>query len=57
MAGFDELKKFADEHDRQVDEGLQKGGDAAGERFGHEEQIDKVVEQAQQRTGEGDTAP
>jgi hypothetical protein len=55
MPGFDDLKKLADEHDEQVDQALEKGGDAAGERFGHEDQIDKAVDQLQKRTGDGDT--
>jgi hypothetical protein len=55
MPDFDDIKKFAAEHDEQVDEGLEKAGDAAGGKFGHEEQIDKAVDWAQQHTGEGDT--
>lgn len=54
MPDFDELKNFADEHDKQVDEGLEKAGDQASQRFGHEEQVDKVVDAAQERTGSGD---
>lgn len=57
MSEFDEVKKFADEHDKQVDEGIEKAGDAATERFGHEDQIDKAVDEAQERTGSGDEAP
>jgi hypothetical protein len=50
-------KAFADEHDEQVDQGLDKAGDLAKERFtGHDEQIDSVVDRAQQYTGAGDTA-
>ena len=57
MPDFDDLKKMADEHDKQVDEGLEKGGDAASARFGHDEQVDKLVNEGQERTGEGDTVP
>ena len=55
MPGLDDIKKMADDHDDQVDKGLEKAGDAAGERFGHAEQVDKAVDQAQERTGSGDT--
>ena len=49
-------KEFADQHDEQVDQGLDRGGDLAKERFaGHDEQIDSVVDRAQQYTGDGDT--
>jgi hypothetical protein len=44
----------ADEHDKQVDEGIQKAGDEASERFGHEDQIDQLVNDAQEHTGSGD---
>ncbi|PWU47260.1 hypothetical protein DLE60_13000 [Micromonospora globispora] len=58
MSDFmDKAKDFADQHDKQVDQGIEKGGDMADQRTGgkHDEQIDKGVDMAQQRTGEGDT--
>jgi len=55
MPDFDDLKKFADDHDKQVDEGLEKAGDEAGQKLGHEDQIDKGVDWAQEHTGSGDT--
>ena len=55
MPGFDDIKKLADEHDEQIDQGLEKAGDAAGAKLGHDEQIDKAVDWAQQHTGAGDT--
>jgi hypothetical protein len=55
MPDFDDIKKLADSHDSQVDEGLQKAGDEAGDKLGHEDQIDKGVDFAQQHTGDGDT--
>ena len=58
MGGFmDKAKDFADQHDEQVDQGLEKAGDAADQRTGggHGEQIDRGVDIAQERTGEGDT--
>jgi hypothetical protein len=60
MGGFmDKAKDFADQHDEQVDQGLEKAGDAADQRTGggHSEQIDRGVDMAQERTGEGDTQP
>lgn len=55
MPDFDDIKKLADSHDSQIDQGLQKAGDEAGDKLGHEEQIDKGVDLAQQHTGGGDT--
>lgn len=49
-------KEFADQHDEQVDQGLDRAGDMAKERFaGHDSQIDSGVDRAQQYTGTGDT--
>lgn len=49
-------RDFADQHDEQVDQGLDRAGDAAKGRFaGHEGQIDSAVDRAQQYTGDGDT--
>ena len=50
-------KEFADQHDEQVDQGLDRAGDMANERFaGHEGQVDSVVDRAQQYTGDGDSS-
>jgi hypothetical protein len=60
MGGFmDKAKDFADQHDEQVDQGLEKAGDMADQKTGggHAEQIDRGVDMAQERTGEGDTQP
>jgi hypothetical protein len=57
MPGFEDIKKLADEHDEQVDQGLEQVGDAAAAKFGHEDQIDKGTDWAQQHTGGGDTQP
>ncbi len=49
-------KDLAGQHDEQVDQGLERGGGVAKERFaGHDDQVDSVVDRAQQYTGEGDT--
>jgi 4-alpha-glucanotransferase len=58
MDFMDKAKKFADEHDEQVDQGIEKAGDQIDQRTGdkYSSQIDKGVDQAQERTGGGDTA-
>ncbi|MGC4893741.1 antitoxin [Micromonospora sp. DT31] len=58
MSDFmDKAQDFADKHDKKVDQGIEKAGDAADKRSGgkYDQQIDKGVDAAQQRTGEGDT--
>ncbi|WP_036377354.1 antitoxin [Micromonospora sp. ATCC 39149] len=60
MSDFlDKAKDFADKHDKQVDQGIEKAGDMVEQRSGgkHDNQIDKGVDMAQRRTGEGDTSP
>ncbi len=51
-------KDFADQHDEQVDKGLERAGDEVDERTGDKygEKIDKGVDEAQERTGQGDQA-
>ena len=44
MPGLDDIKKLAGDHHQQVDQGLEKAGDAAGTKFGHDDQIDKGVD-------------
>ncbi|GAA3396164.1 antitoxin [Cryptosporangium minutisporangium] len=57
MSFMDKAKDLADKHDKQVDQGLEKGGDLVDDRTGqkHSSQIDKGVDLAQERTGGGDT--
>jgi hypothetical protein len=47
-------KDFADQHEEQVDQGIEKAGDQIDERTGNKysEQIDKGVAAAQERTGD-----
>jgi hypothetical protein len=59
MSDFmDKSKDFADQHDEQVDKGLERAGDEVDERTGDKygEKIDKGVDEAQERTGQGDQA-
>jgi hypothetical protein len=57
MSFMDKAKDFADEHDEQLDQGIEKAGDQVDKRTGdkYSSQVDKAVDQAQQRSGEGDT--
>ena len=56
MVDFNQAKQFADQHDEQVDQGLDKAGEAAKGRFaGQEQHIDTGVDKAQEMTGQGDT--
>lgn len=49
-------KNLADQHDEQVDQGLDRAGDEVNKRLaGHESQVDGLVDKAQQYTGDGDT--
>jgi hypothetical protein len=60
MGGFlDKARDWAEEHDKQVDEALEKAGDVIDQRTGgkHGDQIDKAVNTAQEKTGEGDQVP
>ncbi|MFI7604930.1 antitoxin [Micromonospora sp. NPDC049366] len=57
MSDFmDKAKDFANKHDKQVDQAVRKAGDMANRRTGgkYKDQIDKGVDRAQTRTGEGD---
>jgi hypothetical protein len=57
MGIMDKAKGMADQHDEQVDQGIEKAGDQVDKRTDdkYSSQVDKGVDQAQQRTGEGDT--
>lgn len=55
MGGFaDKAKEMAEQHDDQVDQGLEKAGDAVDDHTGgtHSDKIDKGVDAAQERTGD-----
>lgn len=53
---MDKAKDFADQHDKQVDEGLQKAGEQVDQRTGdkYDKEVEKGVDFAQQHTGQGD---
>jgi antitoxin protein of toxin-antitoxin system len=49
-------RNLADQHDEQVDQGLDRVGDEANKRLaGHESQVDGLVGKGKQYTGAGDT--
>ncbi|WP_373312295.1 antitoxin [Asanoa siamensis] len=56
---MDRLKNLAGKHDDKVDKGMQQAGDKMDERTGgkYDQHIDKGVDEAQRRTGGGDTMP
>jgi hypothetical protein len=57
MSFLDKAKGFLDKHDDKVDQALGKIGAEADKRTGHKHSahIDKAVDEAQKRTGTGDT--
>jgi hypothetical protein len=57
MSFLDKAKEFADKHDKHVDQILEKVGDEVDKRTGHKYtgHIDRGVDEAQKRTGDGDT--
>jgi hypothetical protein len=59
MSFLDKAKDLIDKHDEQVDQGLEKLGDEVDKRTDHKysSEIDRGVDEAQKRTGEGDTQP
>jgi flagellar hook-associated protein FlgK len=57
MSFLDKAKDFLDKHDEQVDQALEKVGEQVDKRTDHKytAQIGKGVDEAQKRTGDGDT--
>jgi hypothetical protein len=58
MGFLDDAKKFIDEHDDKVDQAIEKAGDLADDKTGGKfaDNVDKVQDIAEQKTGHGDTA-
>lgn len=58
MVDFDNLRDkaegLAEQHSDKVDGGIDKAADAAGERFGHEDQIDEGAKKLQDFIPGGD---
>jgi hypothetical protein len=58
MGFLDKAKDLLGQHDEQVDQALEHGGELAKDRFaGHDAHIDGAVDRAQEMTGAGDTVP
>ncbi|GGL09832.1 antitoxin [Mangrovihabitans endophyticus] len=59
MSFLDKAKQFADKHDKQVDQAIEKIGDQIDKRTEgkYSSQVDRGVDEAQRRTGAGDTQP
>jgi hypothetical protein len=59
MSFLNKAKQFLDKHDKQVDQALDKAGDVVDKKTHgkYSSNIDKAVDEAQKRTGEGDTRP
>jgi hypothetical protein len=59
MGFLDDAEKLADEHDEQVDAAIEKAGDVADRQTGgkYADQVDKAQDFAEEKTGDGDTAP
>ena len=57
MSFLDRVKDLADQHDDKVDKALEKIGDEVDKRTDgkYTTHIDKAVDVAQEKTGEGDT--
>jgi hypothetical protein len=57
MSFLDKAKDLVDKHDDKVDQALERAGDEADRRTGNKYggHIDKGVDEAQRRTGAGDT--
>ncbi len=54
---FDKARDMIHKHDDKVDQLLEKAGDEIDKRTGgkHSAHIDRAVDEAQKRTGDGDT--
>ena len=52
MPGLDDLENQVNEHDDQIDQGLDKAGDAAKDKVGHDDQIDSALGKAENATGD-----
>ena len=59
MSFLDKAKDLLDKHDDKVDQALEKIGDEVDKRTGHKHSahVDRAVNEAQKRTGAGDTRP
>jgi len=47
MGIFDKAKDLVEDHEKEISEGLEKAGELAKDKIGHEAQVDKAVDAAQ----------
>ena len=59
MSFLDKAKDLIEQHDDKVDQALEKVGDVIDKRTDgkYTKHIDRGVDEAQKRTGDGDTQP
>lgn len=55
MGLMDKAKELLGQNDEKVDQGLDKLGGVAGQKFGHENEVGQGVDQLKRMTGDGDT--
>ena len=57
MVDFNNLRRqaedFVEQHEDQIDKGIDKAADAAGKRFGHQAEIDKAANKLEDMTKDG----
>ena len=58
MGFLDDAKRFIDEHDDQVDQGIEKAGDLVDDKTDGKfaDKVDQAQDIAEEKTGDGDTA-
>ncbi|MBE7187329.1 antitoxin [Jatrophihabitans endophyticus] len=60
MVDFDNLRRqaenFVEQHEDQIDKGIDKAADMAGKKFGHQAEIDKAADKLQDLTRDGKDA-
>ena len=53
----DKLQNLGEEHGDKVEQGMDKAGDMAKEKFGHEDQVDQAVEKGKGLFGGDEEQP
>ena len=58
MGFLDDAKRFIDEHDDQVDQGIEKAGDLVDDKTDGKfaDKVDQAQDIVEEKTGDGDTA-
>ncbi|RRO15119.1 antitoxin [Saccharopolyspora rhizosphaerae] len=53
----DKLQGLSEEHGDKVEQGMDKAGDKAKEKYGHDEQVDQAVEKGKDYVGGDEEQP